>query len=77
MIKGDAFKPLLKDTEGQTLDRFEAYLKTRRLAQYLKLYYDKYSSDVSSLKIIKLLAPSNKKIEKSYKHPGILLRFFA
>lgn len=65
MIKGDAFKPLIKDTETQTLERFEAYFKTRRLAQYLKLYYEKHSIEDATRKIVKQLAPANKNIEKS------------
>lgn len=64
MIKGDAFKPLVKDSESQTLERFEAYFKTRRLAQFLTLYYEKHKS-ADPLDIVPaLLSFPGKKIDK-------------
>ena len=41
MIKGDSFEIKQNEKEEDILSRFEAYLKTRRLAQYLYLYFQK------------------------------------
>jgi len=70
MIKGDAFKPLVKETENQTLERFEAYFKTRRLAQYLTLYYEKHKS-ADPLDIVpKILSFPGKNLEKDSNKRG-------
>lgn len=41
MIKGDAFQQKVNEDPEDTILRFEAYFKTRRLAQYLYLYFQK------------------------------------
>jgi CheY-like chemotaxis protein len=65
MIKGDSFKPKINETEEQTIDRFIAYLKTRRLAQYLYLYYQKEDIEDVFDKVIEILIPKGKKISDS------------
>ncbi len=61
MIKGDALAPLQKGKEAQTLEKFIAYYKTRRLAQYLNLYYEnKKINDVQEI-IFKTLSFPEKK----------------
>jgi len=65
MIKGDSFKPKINETEERTIDRFIAYLKTRRLAQYLYLYYQKEDIEDVFDKVIEILIPKGKKISDS------------
>jgi len=75
MIKADVFKPLKNDTTAKTIERFEAFYKTRRLAQYLNLYFeDKDYIDVQS-KIIEHLGNFSK--ETSYDTPESKRRFFS
>lgn len=65
MIKGDSFNVKIKETKEQTLDRFIAYLKTRRLAQYLYLYYQKEEKENVFDKVMEILIPKSKKISAS------------
>jgi len=68
MIKGDAFEPKKNEKEIDTIGRFESYYKTRRLAQYLYLYFSSVTTIIDVKKEIATnLMPSNKssKIKKT------------
>lgn len=60
MIKGDSFQAKLKDSEEQTMNRFIAYYKTRRLAQYLFLYFEFKKSENSRNEVAAVLMPGYK-----------------
>ena len=60
MIKGDSFQARLKDSEEQTMDRFISYYKTRRLAQYLYLYFEFKKSQNSRNDVAAVLMPGYK-----------------
>ena len=60
MIKGDSFQARVKDSEEQTMDRFIAYYKTRRLAQYLYLYFEFKKSQNSRNEVAAVLMPGYK-----------------
>lgn len=60
MIKGDSFQARLKDSEEQTMERFIAYFKTRRLAQYLYLYFEFTKSQNSRNEVAAVLMPGYK-----------------
>jgi hypothetical protein len=64
MIKGDAFEAKKNEKETETMRRFEAYYKTRRLAQYLYLYFSCIST-ITDIKreIAVYLMPSNKSLK--------------
>ncbi len=62
MIKGDAFGPKKNEKEEDTINRFIAYYKTRRLAQFLHLFFENKNED-SSDKIISTLAHPDRKMD--------------
>lgn len=64
MIKGDAFNIRKKDSEEQTIERFIIYYKTRRLAQYLYLYFQYIKDRDPRFRVADLLMPGNKKRDK-------------
>jgi CheY-like chemotaxis protein len=75
MIKGDTFNAGKKESQADKLQRFEAFYKTRRLAQYLNLYFEnKKDNDVQD-SIIRKLAHFAK--PTSYKTPVAKRRFFS
>ncbi len=62
MSKGDIFKPRKGDLVS-TLEKFEAYYKTRRIAQFLNIYYESRKAGDPLDLIPAILSPENKKMD--------------
>ncbi len=73
MIKGDAFEAKLKESEADTISRFIAYYKTRRLAQYLYLYFENRRKEKIRNEIADILMHP----EKSRKNQKTIDGFFS
>lgn len=73
MIKGDAFEAKQKETEAQTIERFIVYYKTRRLAQYLYLYFENHRRSKIRYEVANILMHP----AKSRENPKTIDGFFS
>lgn len=75
MIKGDTFNPGKKESEEEKMERFEAFMKTRRLTIYLNLYFQGKTEEERQNLLIRHLALHAR--DSSYSKPDQKKRFFS